>query len=90
MYDCVVKVNLPGRYEGWQEGRHEGRGGRSDAGEWTTYEDVALDDGDFEEIGRAFPDSLVRGGRVGGASALFLSIPDAVDHAQAWMTENRR
>lgn len=86
MYDCVVKVNLPGGYEG----RHEGRGGRSDAGEWRTYEDVALDDGDFEEIGRAFPDSLVRGGRVGGASALFFSIPHAVDHAQAWMTENRR
>ncbi|MEU9718794.1 AAC(3) family N-acetyltransferase [Streptomyces sp. NPDC047976] len=86
MYDCVVKVNLPGG----SEGRHEGRGGRSDAGEWKKYEDVALDDGDFEEIGRAFPDSLVRGGRVGGASALFFSIPHAVDHAQAWMTENRR
>ncbi|MEV7727862.1 AAC(3) family N-acetyltransferase [Streptomyces sp. NPDC087917] len=75
MYDCVVKVNLPGP-------RAEG--------EWTSYEDVALDDGDFAEIGRAFPDSRVREGRVGGASAVLFSIPDAVDHAVDWMTENRR
>ncbi|MCX5379198.1 aminoglycoside N(3)-acetyltransferase [Streptomyces sp. NBC_00091] len=79
MYDCVVKVNLP---EGRRGGPHEGA--------WTRYEDVALDDGDFEEIGRAFPDSLMRRGRVGGASAVFFSIQHAVDHALAWMTENRR
>ncbi|MFF5706305.1 aminoglycoside N(3)-acetyltransferase [Streptomyces sp. NPDC012794] len=79
MYDCVVKVNHP-----------EGRRGLPRGGEWTTYEDVALDDGDFEEIGRAFPDSLVRRGRVGGTSAVSFSIPHAVDHAQAWMTGNRR
>ncbi|MFF3428557.1 aminoglycoside N(3)-acetyltransferase [Streptomyces sp. NPDC002602] len=74
MYDCVVKVNLPGGRQG---------------GEWTTYEDVALDDGDFAEIGATFPDSQVRRGRVGGVSALLFSIPDAVDHALDWMTENR-
>ncbi|MFD3540338.1 aminoglycoside N(3)-acetyltransferase [Streptomyces sp. NPDC058662] len=79
MYECVVKVNHPG----WRRGRQPG-------GEWTAYEDVALDDSDFAEIGGAFPDSRVRRGRVGGASALLFSIPDAVDHALEWMTENRR
>ncbi|MEU6313561.1 AAC(3) family N-acetyltransferase [Streptomyces sp. NPDC047014] len=78
MYECVVKVNLP-----------EGRSGPGREGEWTAYEDVALDDGDFPEIGRAFPDSRVRRGRVGGASAMLFSLPDAVDHALDWMTENR-
>lgn len=79
MYECVVKVNLPGDPRGR---RHEG--------EWTTYQDVALDDSDFAEIGGAFPDSRVRRGRVGGASAMLFSLPDAVDHALEWMTENRR
>ncbi|MEU9374944.1 AAC(3) family N-acetyltransferase [Streptomyces sp. NPDC048255] len=79
MYECVVKVNLPGRRNGCQQG-----------GEWTAYEDVALDDSDFAEIGRSFPDSRVRRGRVGGAAAMLFSIPDAVDHALDWMTENRR
>ncbi|MFF1557729.1 aminoglycoside N(3)-acetyltransferase [Streptomyces sp. NPDC058279] len=75
MYDCVVKVNLPG-----------GRRGEG----WTTYEDVALDDSDFAEIGDAFPDSRLRRGRLGGARAVLFSIPDAVGHAIDWMTENRR
>lgn len=64
------------------------RGGQE--GAWTSYEDVRLDDGDFAEIGGAFPDSRVRRGRVGGAPAALFSIPDAVDHALDWMTENRR
>ncbi|WP_329194020.1 MULTISPECIES: aminoglycoside N(3)-acetyltransferase [unclassified Streptomyces] len=75
MYDCVVKVNLPG-----------GRRGEG----WTTYEDVALDDSDFAQIGDAFPDSRLRRGRLGGAGAVLFSIPDAVGHALDWMTENRR
>ncbi|MET9323843.1 AAC(3) family N-acetyltransferase [Streptomyces sp. NPDC003038] len=79
MYECVVKVNLPGRRQGRQQG-----------GEWTAYEDIALDDSDFAEIGRTFPQSRVRRGRVGGASTMLFSIPDAVDHALDWMTENRR
>ncbi|MFE7181685.1 aminoglycoside N(3)-acetyltransferase [Streptomyces erythrochromogenes] len=78
MYECVVKVNLP---EGHQGSRQEG--------EWTAYEDVTLDDGDFAEIGRAFPDSRVRRGRVAGASTMLFSVPEAVDHALEWMTENR-
>lgn len=79
MYECVVKVNLP-----------EGRQRRQREGEWTAYEDVALDDSDFAEIGRTFPESRVRRGRVGGASTVLFSLPDAVDHALEWMTENRR
>ncbi|MFJ6796345.1 aminoglycoside N(3)-acetyltransferase [Streptomyces sp. NPDC091268] len=78
MYECVVKVNLPGGQPGRQGER------------WTAYEDVALDDSDFAEIGTSFPDSRVRRGRVGGVSAMLFSIPDAVDHALEWMTENRR
>ncbi|MFE5865181.1 aminoglycoside N(3)-acetyltransferase [Streptomyces virginiae] len=78
MYECVVKVNLPGPQRHRQEG------------EWTAYEDVALDDSDFAVIGDAFPDSRVRRGRVGGASTMLFSLPEAVDHALDWMTENRR
>ncbi|MCJ1679723.1 AAC(3) family N-acetyltransferase [Streptomyces sp. APSN-46.1] len=83
MYECVVKVNLPGARQGREQGREQG-------GAWTAFEDVALDDSDFAEIGRSFPDSRVRRGRVGGASAMLFSLPDAVDHACDWMTENRR
>ncbi|MET3988099.1 AAC(3) family N-acetyltransferase [Streptomyces sp. PvR034] len=75
MYACVVKVNLPGRRQGE---------------EWTAYEDVALDDSDFAEIGRDFPPSKVRAGQLGGASVKIFGIRDAVDHAVTWMTENRR
>ncbi|WP_030205207.1 AAC(3) family N-acetyltransferase [Streptomyces sp. NRRL S-87] len=57
---------------------------------WIGYEDVALDDGDFAEIGSAFPESALRRGRLGGAAAMTFEITDAVDHALAWMTENRR
>ncbi|MFI8105710.1 aminoglycoside N(3)-acetyltransferase [Streptomyces sp. NPDC086023] len=57
---------------------------------WIGYEDVALDDGDFAEIGNSLPESAVRRGLLGGAAAVLFSITDAVDHALAWMTENRR
>ncbi|WSF37390.1 AAC(3) family N-acetyltransferase [Streptomyces sp. NBC_01351] len=86
MYECVVKVNLPGGGQGYPQDRQ----GYPQEGEWAAYEDVALDDSDFAEIGGAFPDSRVRRGRVGGASAMLFSLPDAVDHALEWMTENRR
>lgn len=86
MYECVVKVNHPG-LPGGQPRRREG----APTGEgWTAYEDISLDDSDFAEIGRAFPEDRVRRGRVGGASTMLFSLPDAVDHATKWMTENRR
>ncbi|WP_251054161.1 aminoglycoside N(3)-acetyltransferase [Streptomyces sp. ISL-66] len=82
MYECVVKVNqsvLPG-----------GRPGEPQGEGWTAYEDIALDDSDFAEIGRSFPEDRVHRGRVSGASAMLFSLPAAVDHALKWMTENRR
>ncbi|CAM5386334.1 AAC(3) family N-acetyltransferase [Streptomyces avidinii] len=82
MYECVVKVNQPG-VPGGQPGAPKGEG-------WTAYEDIALDDSDFAEIGRSFPEDRVHRGRVSGASAMLFSLPDAVDHALKWMTENRR
>ncbi|MEV7615647.1 AAC(3) family N-acetyltransferase [Streptomyces sp. NPDC089799] len=58
--------------------------------QWTEFEDVALDDSDFGQIGKEFPESLVRRGRVGGADTMLFSLHDAVEHALAWMAENRR
>ncbi|WP_455354623.1 aminoglycoside N(3)-acetyltransferase [Streptomyces sp. SYSU K217416] len=57
---------------------------------WVTYKDVELDDSDFQEIGAAFPVSALRTGQLGGTTAMLFSIKDAVDHAVAWMTQNRR
>ncbi|WUH78613.1 AAC(3) family N-acetyltransferase [Streptomyces sp. NBC_00435] len=82
MYECVVKVNLPG-LPGGQPGKPKAEG-------WTAYEDIALDDSDFAEIGRSFPQERVRRGRIGGASTMLFALPHAVDHALEWMTENRR
>lgn len=82
MYECVVKVNQPAD-PGGQPGEPKGEG-------WTAYEDIALDDSDFAEIGRSFPEDRVHRGRVSRASAMLFSLPDAVDHALKWMTENRR
>lgn len=86
MYECVVKVNLPGLpggHPGEYEGAPRGEG-------WTAYEDIALDDSDFTEIGRAFPDDQLHRGRIGGVSTMLFALPHAVDHALEWMTENRR
>ncbi|MEV6650702.1 AAC(3) family N-acetyltransferase [Streptomyces sp. NPDC051219] len=57
---------------------------------WVAYKDVELDDSDFAEIGAAFPGSEVRTGQLGGTTAMLFSIKEAVDHAVAWMTQNRR
>lgn len=86
MYECVVKVNLPGSSggqpcHGKEAPKREG---------WTAYEDIALDDSDFAEIGRAFPEDRMRRGWIGGASTMLFALPHAVDHALEWMTENRR
>ncbi|WP_420707792.1 aminoglycoside N(3)-acetyltransferase [Streptomyces sp. NRRL F-5135] len=57
---------------------------------WVEYEDVRLDDSDFEAIGASFPWGLEQKGRLGGTTARLFSVKDAVDHAEAWMTEKRR
>ncbi|MDJ0343134.1 AAC(3) family N-acetyltransferase [Streptomyces sp. H10-C2] len=66
---------------------------------WTSYEDVDLDDRDFEELGMAFEKSgltrppypeAVLHGKVGGAASVLLRIKEAVDFGSVWLTENRR
>lgn len=72
-YECVIKY----------------RGGR----QWYRYRDVCLDDSDFERLGRDFEGSragtCVRQGPVGDAPGRLFSMPDAVDFARAWMSDNR-
>ncbi|WP_046502500.1 aminoglycoside N(3)-acetyltransferase [Streptomyces odonnellii] len=63
--------------------------GPDNGAQWVEYEDVNLDDSDFEAIGASFPWGLERKGQLGGAAARSFSITDAVDHAESWMTEKR-
>ncbi|WP_328539577.1 aminoglycoside N(3)-acetyltransferase [Streptomyces sp. NBC_00344] len=58
--------------------------------EWFEYQDIELDDSDFELIGADFPRMRMREGKLGNAAAMTFSIGDAVDHAVKWMTEKRR
>lgn len=58
--------------------------------EWFEYDDIELDDSDFELIGADFPRTRVREGKLGNAAAMVFSIEDAVDHAARWMSEKRR
>ncbi|MGW4032220.1 aminoglycoside N(3)-acetyltransferase [Streptomyces sp. NPDC004838] len=58
--------------------------------QWTEYEDVVLDDGEFATIGAAFPWGMERKGQLGGRSARLFSLRDAVHHADRWMSEKRR
>ncbi|MEV8569023.1 AAC(3) family N-acetyltransferase [Streptomyces sp. NPDC051322] len=57
---------------------------------WFEYQDIALDDSDFELIGADFPRMKVREGKLGNAAAMVVRIGEAVDHAVKWMTEKRR
>jgi aminoglycoside 3-N-acetyltransferase len=53
---------------------------------WTSYQDVALDDREFEEIGKALEAELTLEPRyVGKAECRLLSLPYAVDFAAEWM-----
>jgi aminoglycoside 3-N-acetyltransferase len=78
--------------------------GRGGAAQWITYEDVALDDGDFAALGAAFEraagagalqdgDRLVQRpvgqASVGDAPSRLLALRDAVDFAVGWLSENR-
>jgi aminoglycoside 3-N-acetyltransferase len=77
---------------------------RDGAPKWITYEDVALDDGDFPVLGAAFEwaagagtaddgdrrgERAVARGRVGDAESRCLPLRDAVDFAVGWLSENR-
>ncbi|MFE0423821.1 aminoglycoside N(3)-acetyltransferase [Streptomyces sp. NPDC058953] len=57
---------------------------------WTTYEDVVLDDSEFDTIGADFPDRLVRLGQLVGRRARLFPIKAAIRHAGRWMSEKRR
>lgn len=57
---------------------------------WIDYEDVALDAGDFEELGAALlATGLVTGGRVGAAPAMLLGLAPAVAFATDWLPRHR-
>lgn len=58
---------------------------------WTSYQDVVLDDREFENIGRSFEKQAdIRRCDVGKAKCRMLSFCDAVDFAVDWLSVNRR
>jgi aminoglycoside 3-N-acetyltransferase len=58
---------------------------------WTGYQDVVLDDNDFEEIGKFMAgEVVVREGHVGHAECCLTSLPDTVDFAVEWMAKYRK
>ncbi|GAA4889889.1 aminoglycoside N(3)-acetyltransferase [Streptomyces coeruleoprunus] len=59
---------------------------------WWSYEDVALDDGDFGALGADLEGSgrvAVRSGTVGAAPSRLMGLAEAVDYAQDWLSRNR-
>jgi len=58
--------------------------------EWVWWDDVDLDEGDFELLGADFDATgTTRTGRVGGALCRLMSQRAAVDFAERWMAGNR-
>jgi aminoglycoside 3-N-acetyltransferase len=59
---------------------------------WVDYEDVVLDDRDFQLIGESLdlqPASAVKKGYVGNADSRLVPLVQAVDHAKRWMAKHR-
>ncbi|WP_261991255.1 AAC(3) family N-acetyltransferase [Streptomyces sp. OR43] len=60
---------------------------------WWRYEDVALDDSDFTELGTDFERSdhgaAIRSGPVGSATGRLFRFPAAVSFATGWLTAHR-
>jgi aminoglycoside 3-N-acetyltransferase len=60
---------------------------------WYRYRDVLLDDGDFEQLGRAFecaPEgAVVRRTRIGGALTSLAPIADCASFAETWIAHHR-
>jgi aminoglycoside 3-N-acetyltransferase len=57
---------------------------------WLRYQDVVLDDGEFENIGKSLEDKIpVAVGAVGEAQSRLLPVPLAVDFARDWLAVNR-
>jgi aminoglycoside 3-N-acetyltransferase len=64
----------------------------NDAGKrrWKAYQDVVLDDGEFENIGKALEAELaIDVGYVGNAECRLMSLAKAVDFAVQWMRQYR-
>jgi aminoglycoside 3-N-acetyltransferase len=58
--------------------------------EWVTFEDLDLDEDDFERIGEhLLTTGLVTTGRVGEATAHLMPLAETVEAARAWMAEHR-
>lgn len=65
---------------------------RDGARAWYEYEDVDLDDADFDELGRDLESeqpSLMRRGRLGDAQTRLLDLGGAVAFAQQWLGRHR-
>ncbi len=59
---------------------------------WVEFDDLDMDEVDFEEIGAEFEQAigLVHRGKVGDAEAILFPQRDLIDFAVEWMGENRR
>jgi aminoglycoside 3-N-acetyltransferase len=58
---------------------------------WTDYEDVVLDDHEFETIGECMENAIpVHRGLVGAAECRMLSLRHAVDFATDWLAASRK
>lgn len=60
--------------------------------QWVTYTGIALDDGDFAELGRDFEidTGVVLRGTVGFAECRLFPLRDAVSYAQKWLGSQRK
>jgi aminoglycoside 3-N-acetyltransferase len=57
---------------------------------WQEYDDVVLDDQEFEDIGKSLEKNMaVRRGKVGHAQCRLVPLQAAVDFAAEWMTKHR-
>jgi aminoglycoside 3-N-acetyltransferase len=58
---------------------------------WLTFQDIGLDESDFEAIGQSFANEtgLLRRGQVANANSLLMPQRALVDYAVKWMEENR-
>ncbi len=59
--------------------------------EWKRFENIRINEDDFETIGKAFADEmgLEQTGKIGQADAKLLPQPEIVDFAVSWMEKNR-
>lgn len=59
--------------------------------EWVTFEDLELEEADFELIGAHLAsEGAVSSGKVGEADTHLFDLPAGVDTARAWMADHRR